>query len=315
MIIPRNEDQFVALARAAVAGATALEGPIGVKQNTAAAIAADLDAYLGRPAHAGPPAVLAVAGRIQEMGDAKAALALAQSSAQQKKAAAIKCGADTIDALKRQFGRQWNSRWQAAGFAAGSIAISKGNPAFRLDKLAAYLRAHPAAEIPAAGVTAAQIETAKTEHEAARQAVLVARVAQRSAVLARDRARTTLRTRLTALQDELHLLLADDDLRWYQFGFSRPADGRVPAPVAGLTARAMGAGQLYVEWQPSAAARNYRVVWRQNQPASPSAFVGFYSDPNALINGIPTGMSVLIGVSARNAFGETPVKEFPIVAP
>jgi hypothetical protein len=114
-----------------------------------------------------------------------------------------------------------------------------------------------------------------------------------------------LRRRLSALRNELTMLIGVDDPRWYHFGFNRPVDGRIPEPVTGLTVAPVGPGALQVRWEPSSLADNYRVT-RQIQGVDPEPVeVGLFADPLAIVTSLPFEATVTIQVSARNSAGET----------
>jgi hypothetical protein len=132
---------------------------------------------------------------------------------------------------------------------------------------------------------------------------------------ARDESLAALRNRLSGLREELGQLLSDEDGRWYDFGFSRPVDGSIPSPVTGLTLTAGGAGIVLVNCAPSTRATNYRVMWRASSSGDPATSAGLFTGPQCTLTGLPSGVPIIVGVSARNASGETAIVEATIVVP
>jgi hypothetical protein len=134
-----------------------------------------------------------------------------------------------------------------------------------------------------------------------------------TAIQERDEAIRKLRRRLSALRNELTLLLGVDDPRWYQFGFSRPADGRIPAIVEGVEITSSGAGTLLVRWEAASLAENYRVTRQIQGVDLQPVDVDLFSDLLAIVTGLPSGATVIIRVSARNGAGETVLAEKSII--
>jgi hypothetical protein len=301
--IPQSLDPLEISANHAEAGARSHGVAVGLKHNLAADIQLDKEAAFGRRQDPLNPDPNAPIGKRAEHAQARAQAADARTGLRAALDAGREYCADATDILRPLLGRRWNSKWHAAGFAAGSLRQT--DPVPRLGLFRAYFRLHPEHENVALKLTAAEadvqlaaIETAQSN--SANKAALEATVKQE-----RDEAIRQLRRRLSGLRSELDLLLGDDDPRWYQFGFSRPADGRIPAPVFAVTAESAGPGALQVRWDRSALADNYRVSRRiQNVDLTPVE-VGLFSDPLAIVSGLPTGATVIILVTARNSAGET----------
>jgi hypothetical protein len=113
------------------------------------------------------------------------------------------------------------------------------------------------------------------------------------------------RRRLSALRNELVLLLSKEDPLWYHFGFNRPADGRVPSPVTDVTIASAGPGALQIRWEASTLADNYRVTCRIQGVDLNPVEVGLFTDPLAIVSELPIGATVEIQGAARNSAGET----------
>jgi hypothetical protein len=301
------------LGKATIRAAASLEEEIGIKQNTAAALAAAFEAAFGRPPQAGPPAFEALAGKVNEYAEAKAVHAIASAAYRDRfREARVFCG-KVVDSLKTEYGRNWGPLWAAVGFTGGSIAVSKLDPSPLLGQLAAYFRSHPEHEVPAKNLTAARAHELDIALESARGARETARVHEAQLLKERNLAVKALRARISGLQNELRQLLSAEDPRWHRFGFNRPADGRKPAPVEEVEVAPAGPSKVIVKWSASAVALNYRVTWRRADGEGVPIDVGLFGDRMTVVEGLPIGEPVVIGVSARNRSGETFATEVSIL--
>jgi hypothetical protein len=298
--VPKTNDELVVLGHHCVPAASDLAAEVDLKQNTSPVIAADLYDFAGLPGT--DPATAGKQGAFNQRRIAVTAAAnLRRTAVQQGR----DFNAKAVNHLKTFLGRRWNPLWQSIGFSNGSIALPY-DPMPLLLKLRPHFIANPTHEFAAEGITAAQANTLALAINTAFNAESTAVAARDAARDARDLSAEKLRTRLVGLRSELEQLLADDDHRWRRFGFSRPIDRRIPAVVTGLTLRPSGIpGEVIVEWQPSVGAEGYRVLRLvQNVDSSPLE-VGLFTDPTAIISGLPSGQTVVVSVSARNEAGET----------
>ena len=161
--------------------------------------------------------------------------------------------------------------------------------------------------------TAANAAAAADAIDAAILAAAMAKALRVAYKKERDAALTKLRKRLSGTRAELDQLLAPDDGRWYRFGFRRPADGKLPAPVETVTLAAASPGVVLVTWPPAARAETFRVTWRRQGSESPAATGTIVSDTQWALTGLPSGEEIIIGVAARNRSGETSATETSIV--
>ena len=309
--IPRALAAVITLARKAHAGAVKSGGTAALAHNTPEKIESDLHDVIGNPA------TPLVPGKQAQY----AAQLVAVKAAYPEKAAAIRAGREfcrlAINLLRPVLGNEWNNAWQAAGFHLPSLALP-AQPAAMLTGLRAYFSTNPARENVQAGVTAAAAEAAAARIDAA---LLAVASAKRTLVLLkaqRDRALKTLRRRLSGLRAELELLLDDDSGLWYEFGFKRPADGRKPLPVEEVSVTVAAPGVVVVEWEPAPLAEDYRVTWKPSDGTSLAdsdggTERGFFAGAQATLRDLPTGVPIIIGVSARNARGETKPTEREII--
>jgi hypothetical protein len=310
--IPQPVDPLLILGETAYQGALAVGGVIDLKQNDAPAILATLRTVTGTPpaVPTDPP----IPGTQAIYLEAISAVVAANASHRAALEEAREFSREAIDLLRHVLGRRWNSDWSAAGLTAGSLAVPT-NPEPLLIPLRSYFGAHPAHGNAALGITAAtvqqQLDTIATTRQNA-TAKLAARIAAKTQ---RDESVKQLRSRLIGLRTELDQLLDPDDERWYQFGFARPSDGRKPALVGGLTLHAGLPGVVQVSWLRSALATNYRVSWLRPAPGAEPVIAGLFTDLAVTLTGLPSGESITVSVSARNATGETAPMQKTIVVP
>ena len=309
-IIPPSIPALVAFAGRSLSGALALGAILTLAQNTAARISADYVDYVGEP---GPNP--AIRGKDAEWQLKREQLKTARATLRAVKAEAREFWSDSVDLLKVHLGRTWNPAWEAAGFTQFTLSTSRGNPLPMLLRIRAYLRDHVAHENAPLNITAAQADVHIAAINAAEQGVDAAKAASKSASAARTASLLRLRQRLTGLRDELDQLLDDTDMRWYEFGFSRPVDSKMPNPVTGLVATPGLSGQVLVQHAASARAIDYRVSWKvQNSSGDPTA-VGLFADLAVTLSGLPSGATIVVSVTARNEAGETQPANVTILVP
>lgn len=304
--VPRPLVAAINLARIVYAGAQIFGATAGLVHNSALKIGADLHAVIGDPATPHIPG--------------KQALYTAQlvvvKEAYEAKRSAIAAGRElcrlSINLLRPWLGNEWNTAWVAAGFHQPSLALPR-QPAALLTALRAYFATNPARANAIAGVTASTIEAAAAAIDSALLAVATAKSTLVILKRERDQALKKLRARLCGLRAELAQILADDDGTWYEFGFRRPADGAQPEPVAEVQVTQIASETVLVDWTASSRATNYRVAWKPVSSADPATEVGLCADIQCAISDLPTGVPLLIRVSARNASGETAPTEAAII--
>jgi hypothetical protein len=291
-VIPKSIDTLIALAEDAADGLQQHAAGIGVVQNTEAKLRAETAALqAAQAAHLAARAakVEKTAAKTLQDSNAKAFLATA------------------VGVLKPALGAQWSSAWEAVGFQNGSLAL----PATMEERFGlllavkAYLTANPARENLPLLITAAQAQTLADANSAARAASNQSNTDAGNAMAAREAAAAALRRRLRALVEELVGLIADDDARWYAFGFNAPADPETPGVPEHLTATpgAPGSLTLYVDWDDSRRAERYHVFTKgaaDTQPV-PRATV---TESNATLTGLTAG-PVQVTVTALNDAGES----------
>src|SRR5436190_1417662 len=148
--IPTSIEGLISLSTQCIAGVTALGALINIKQNDLAAITADHYDLVGPPGT--DPAT---AGKRGVLNQKRLAFLAAQTARQVAIPAGRHYNERALDHLKGYLGRRWNPRWQAAGFANGSLALPR-DPLPLLLQFRAYFSANPAHEHADNGVTAVQ---------------------------------------------------------------------------------------------------------------------------------------------------------------
>jgi hypothetical protein len=310
--IPHNPDDLEVTANRAESGARRHGVAIGIKQNTANDIEHDKEAVFGKPQDPLNPDPNAPIGKRAEYAQARSRASDARAGLRSALDTGSEFCVNATNVLKPHLGYRWNAKWRAAGFVSGSLR-QPADPVPRLGLFRAYLRLHPEHENAPLEITAAKADSILAAIDTAQSLSDTNAALEATAKQERDEAVRKLRRRLTALRNELTLLLGVDDPRWYQFGFNRPADGRIPSNVEGLTVASTGAGTLQVRWEASSLAENYRVTRQVQGVDLQPVDVGLFSDLLAIVTGLPSGATVIIRVSARNNAGETVPAEKSII--
>jgi hypothetical protein len=287
--IPESYDPLMSLALKACGGTAALAASLGLTHHGPAAVRTDTDAL-----------ETAQAAYLEQ----RTVYAAVRQHAQAEAAAGRTFCANAIDMLKSHLGRRWNARWEAVGFTGGSLALQY-DPLGMLRDIAAYLTAHPERENAPLEITAARAEAMKEALVSARTAADAAHTAEARAKQGRDAAFRRVRRRLSGLRTELSMLLDRTSPTWVRFGFRRPADGRIPSEVRGVTVRQAGEAAAVVTWKRSALAGNYRVTFEIQGSDAPPTEVGLFSDRQAIVGNLPSEGAVIVSVTARNRSGET----------
>jgi hypothetical protein len=89
----------------------------------------------------------------------------------------------------------------------------------------------------------------------------------------------------------------------------------MPSPVTGLVATPGLPGQVFVQHDASARALNYRVSWKPQVGSGEPTEAGLFADLAVVLSGLPSGTTIVVSVTARNAAGETLPAEVTVVVP
>ena len=307
--IPEAYDPLVQLLEDAADGAHTHGVAIGLVHNDEAKLRLNLEALVGTPA--GPANVPPAQPGLKALWNTAQAIKTAQTAALRTAQSNGRFLARTcIRSLFPVLGEDWNAQWQAAGFDGGSLAIPT-NPLPMLQQLRAYFAANPAREtanIQGIACTAAACEAAaqaiSTAQSASNQSNTNAGTAHGSYLAGLKAART----RLSNLRDELSQLIADDDERWYAFGFEKPSDSASPETPENLvlTPGAPGSHTLLADWDNSRRSDNYRLR-AVVKTTHVQVFNEIVHDSQGVIHlpAQPAGTELEITVTGRNAVGES----------
>ncbi len=288
---PDNNDILRALADRMADGCHTYEAPIGIKQNTEAAIRTAI-ATLGT-------AEFQVGKKQKAVDDAYTALKTADD-------AGFVTRTNCKLRLAQKLGQRWSAAWEPTGFPGQSTAVpTTMDPRFTLlDKLKTYFTDQPAHESAEMGATAALCGAAWDTLSTARQGVADAEQAQTDALDARTDAEGGLRNRVRGLINELGGLIKDDDSRYEAFGLNVPANPSAPDSVASVTAAALGNGRFELNWPYATRAVRFRVETKREGVDTEWQNAGSYKDLEAILKGFTAGQTVKVRVVAGNDGGD-----------
>ena len=282
---------------------------IGIKQNTAAAVRADLMKIEGDPA--------APAGSDAQKGSFALYELCKQITAQKEQAMIQESDGPVLafltaaqGCLEQLYGKRFNPDWSAAGWPGGSTAIPRPHDQ-RLtlcSSLRAYLAANPAHEHPAVApyipFTAAEALARHTALSTARAQMNTAASDQEACQDVLEADEKALRRRFSGTVSECRQLLPADSALYEALGLNIPANPTPPEPVTATTATPAGPGRLLIEWLPARRAEAYRVMVK---------VVGTDPEPvqaeraEALeytLKNLPAGATVEIRIIATNEGGD-----------
>ena len=282
-LIPSGEDLCDGLSQHAVA--------IGIKQNTFAAVRADLDALIAAQAafHAAEGA----------QPDAYTALRTADSNGKGFIARAVKV-------LSISLGGAWSDAWLATGLPDNTVGIPRTQDGrfAALGGLKAYFTANPAKENAPLNVTAVTAETLYQAVSDARTAVGNALTLTKNKLIIRDGAKEAFRDRYRATIGELEQLLGPEDPKWYDFGLNRPADPAQPGQPSNVHATALGAGRVLVQIDGARRANSFNYYRKTTGTDAVPVKVTNTEGTQHTIEGLTAGATVEITVTGVNDAGE-----------
>ncbi len=292
--IPDSPLQLFALAEDAADGAKDHGAAINLKQNTEAAIRADLAA-----ARASESAYATAKGA-KDTFNTNLRIADSNGRAFIKAASAL---------FSQTLSESWTAAWEPTGFPNQSTAVpSTQDERFTLlGSLKKYFTDNPTAEVntPKLVITAAKADTLFNALSDARKAVNDGNTDSGTKRDTRDVAVGKLKDRIRGLIGELDQLIDDLSPLWDAFGLNAPGASAVPdAPEALVITPSVG-HELYADWADARRATRYR-VWKQVVGVDAN-FIAFatVTDSDATLAGLPVGKSVKIRITAANDAGES----------
>jgi hypothetical protein len=253
--IPKQIAALLELTFKSCAAAEANRDSLSLTHNSAEHVAADQHDFAGDPANPLMP------GKQALFAASKEALASVRLVAAQAKKDAQEFCRQGIALLKGVLGTSYNSDWENAGFLTPSLAVPR-RPLPMLLQFRQYFERYPARENAPLNLTATAAQAQLLALQAADLAVRAAEAERVRAKSARDRSQKQLRDRLSALREELAMLLEDDDVRWHEFGFRRPVDGRLPEQVQEVETTVLAPGVVAVSWGQTPRAKSFHVTWQ-----------------------------------------------------
>ena len=298
-VLPVDVDNLFTLAADMADGLHHLEAALGIKENTEAALRADLT-------------VATDALKAFHTADhTKKSLTTSQTVADSNGKAFIATAKIT---LAGTLGDRWSSAWEPTGFRNRSLDIP-GTIAERealLGDLANYFSANPN------NGDATHAEALYVALRSARHIVQTANAAAGVARTLRDTTLEALRHRMLGVIAELTEVLPENDPRWYYFGLNAPGDPQTPDAPENivLTGGSPGSKIIHVNWSHSRRAERYRVS--RQVIGSDLAFMAVVTvtDSAVSLNSMPSGATVNIRVTALNSAGESsPGANAQIVVP
>jgi hypothetical protein len=303
--LPKPLDDLFTLAEDMADGCDTYEVAIGLKQNLAVDIRADL------------------AATILAQKNYKTALT-AKTGFGTAVTVADSNGKTFISSARRvlanNLGENWSNAWTATGFPDLSTAVP-GTQAKRqalLKSLDGYFTDNPGYEVstPKLTVTAAQAGVLFTALSTARSAAGNGNTGAGNLKKLRDAAEANLRTRMSGLIGELGQQLDATDPLWLAFGLNEPGAVNLPDSADGLALVAGPAGTVLAHWSDSARATRYRVFQQVDGVDPIPVNVITTSESNATLPGLPSGKTVKIYIIAADDAGQAaPGETVSIVVP
>ena len=214
------------------------------------------------------------------------------------------------DMLKPLLGRQYSPAWAEAGFI-GSLGIPRNEEKLVqcLQSMVAFFTAHPDMENAPANVTAARTTAVLNGLTGARNSVNSQLTTMQLAISARESDGQELRIMVTTLLKELNMKLPPLDERWASFGFNKPGQLVAPEVPVGLIAALVGPTSVALKWNKSARAERYRIYKKVLGVDTEMVLVETREDMDFVFEGLPSGKTIQLAVSAVNNGGESQLSE------
>ena len=290
-IVPRSQDEMLALAGTMADGCHNLEVAIGLQHNKEADMRAAIAGL--RTAEAG-------------YGRAKANRQTTMDALQVADAGATKFLANARMVLSSFLGNAWGTAWVPTGFPNRSTGVprTRGERLNLCAALKIYFTNNPPHEVAALGVTAVNAGTQFQALRDAQDGLAMQTELQSTAKQARDAAYLRLRKRMQNLIAELDTVLTKADPHWVAFGLRIPAAVGLPDSVAALTLTPGGAGNIIANWPRAARATRYRPFVQGRGKDAKFVARDPVHDPTATLTGFKSGQTVKVYIVAANKTGE-----------
>ena len=210
-----------------------------------------------------------------------------------------------ITALSLNFGDSFNSSWQQIGLVDSlAVPITHEGRTTVLHEAASYLKTHPAAALPAQGIT----ETALTELDTAyADALADVQDCESETTEAREDFDSKMQAGqvvLRGLIKELALAMSPTDARWKAFGFNIPGYPAAPEQVLNLIVTPGVARSLMLNWDASVRGARYLVELLDAAPESEWTLMTTVAETSVTLMDLVPGANVQLRVTAANDGGE-----------
>lgn len=289
--LPDSPQDLFTLGEDMADGLHAHEAAIGIKQNTEAAVRADLSA-----------AIAAQAGHVAAQ-TAKVALSTGVTVADSNVKAYIGTARNVLATF---LGNGYSQAWEATGFPDNSTAVP-GTQAKRqalLQSLQIYFTAHPAQENAPLNITAARAGVLFTALSDARSAAAEGDTDAGQKKNSRDGLVSLLRVRLGGLVAELGQLLDDTDPLWLAFGLNEPGATNLPDVADSLVLTAGTAGTVLADWSDASRATRYRVFKQVVGVDATFVSAATVTDSDYTFTGLTAGQTLKVEIIAANDAGQ-----------
>ena len=206
------------------------------------------------------------------------------------------------------YGSVYNAQWAATGWPTGSTSVpTLQDVRFNLlNSLKVWFTANPAAESDDMDATAAKCAAAHAAVSNARQAVNQAESAQATAKATAETASRTLRKRVRGVIEELGTVLADDDVRWSDYGLNVPANPVAPEPISAVTLTASGGGKVFAQWPYSTRMSSTRLMTLRVGTDDDFQNAGTVDGLERMLTGFTPGITLQVKAIAYNDGGDAP---------
>jgi hypothetical protein len=210
------------------------------------------------------------------------------------------------EVLRPYLGDDLNDIVAAAGYPRSFAIPTKEEELVQmLQRLKAHFTLHPEHENLPLNATAARAGTVATDIVNASTTALQKKLLVATKKTERDAKIALLRKDLTTLLSELHVALDPLSDYWAAFGFKKPGILALPDVPRNVTAVLIGTNAAAVKWDKAARGKNYRIFKRVVGVDEEWVYVDTRSDLDFTIEGLPSGATVEIAVSASNNGGES----------
>ena len=279
----------------AIGGATDHGTTIGLKHNTVPILTIDKNALLAADA--------AVDVALAELKSRRAVLTNVTN-------ASTSFIYLTRDLLKPTLGRHYSNGWNPLGFS-GSLEVPRSSPKvkFVLQKLVGYLTENTEAQSAEKNVTPEHAQSLLDSMIMNENSVKAQEVVLRDAVRARQAKLKLVADRISSLVRELTDRIDPMDSRWIAFGLNVPGAKAIPAIPANVIAVLVGPTAAAVKWDRAARADSYHLWKKVIGVDTEMVRVETREDLDYVFEGLPSGKTVQLAVSAVNNGGESQLSE------